>query len=333
MPAPLHIHLSTRQRRRLCELRHDPTLKPRERNRVEMYLLSDQGLTVPRLAPHFGYREATLRRWIRPWEAKGLKAIRHMMRGPGPDGARRKQVRRVLSGLLRRKRIWTVAQLAEARAEKGLVMQPRTVRKYRYLMGVQYRRTKYTLPQKQDPARVAAVWEELATLKQQTLDGEIPLFFLDACGFSLTMPLTYTGCHRGQLPPVAYESPQGQRVNVLAARAAPGNPVANPLVWWAADFTYRSHHLLVFLRGMCPPCADGTRRVVVLDNASLHRSRAIQEAQPERNDIERTFRDAKHQALTVCTYPTVQRLADAIHQGFCQLRQQTRSQYLAMTGA
>ena len=64
-----------------------------------MYLLSDQGLTVPRLAPHFGYREATLRRGIQPWEAEGLKTIRHKMRGPGPDHARRNQVRRVRNGL------------------------------------------------------------------------------------------------------------------------------------------------------------------------------------------------------------------------------------------
>lgn len=65
------------------------------------------------------------------------------------------------------------------------------------------------------------------------------------------------------------------------------------------------------------------------------RSRAIQEAAeelaelgielwylppyaPERNDIERTFRDTKHQALPVRTYPTAQRLITAIH---CQAEQ------------
>ena len=201
MPAPLPVHLTARQRRRLRELCHDPTRKPRERDRVEMYLLSDPGLTVPRLAPHFGYREATRWRWIRQWEAEGLKAIRHKMRGPGPDWARRKQVRRVLNGLLRRKRTWTAAQLAEALAKKGIVMQPCTVRKYLHLMGAQYRRTQYTLQHKQDPVRVAEAQEELATLKQQAWDGEIPLYFLDECGFSLTLPPTHTWCRRGQRPP------------------------------------------------------------------------------------------------------------------------------------
>ena len=153
----------------------------------------------------------------------------------------------------------------------------------------------------------------------------------------------------GPAAPVAYESLQGQRVNVLAARAAPGTPAVCPLVWWAAAFSYRSHHLLSFLRGTLPG-DDSTRRVVVLDNASLHRSRAIREAAeertelgielwylppyaPELNNIERTFRDAKHQALPVRTYPTVQRLIAAIYQGFRQLRQQFRPKHLSMSSA
>ncbi len=176
MPAPLHVKLSSRQRRRLQALRHDPTLKPRERDRVEMYLLSADGLKVPPLARHFRRHEATLRRWIRQWEAEGLKAIRHKPLGTGPDWARRQQVRRALNGLLRRKRTWTAAQLAAALAEKGIVMQPRTVRKYLQLMGARYRRTTYCLRHKQDPARVAQAREALDTLKKRPVTGSSSSF-------------------------------------------------------------------------------------------------------------------------------------------------------------
>ena len=62
MPAPLHVQLAPRQRRRLMELRRDPALAPRERDRVEMYLLSADGMTVPQLARHFDRCEATMRR-------------------------------------------------------------------------------------------------------------------------------------------------------------------------------------------------------------------------------------------------------------------------------
>ena len=118
------------------ELRRDPDLASRERDRVEMYLLSADGMTVPALARHFDRCEATMRRWIRQFEEEGLKAVRHRQLGTGPDHARRQEVRRALNGLLSRKRTWTAAQLAAALAEeKGIVMRPPTVRKYLHLMG------------------------------------------------------------------------------------------------------------------------------------------------------------------------------------------------------
>ncbi len=72
------------QRRRLRELHCDPALKPRERDRVEMYLLSADGLTVPRLARHFDCCKAALCHWIRQFEVEGLKAVRHKRRVLGP---------------------------------------------------------------------------------------------------------------------------------------------------------------------------------------------------------------------------------------------------------
>ena len=89
MANALHATLSSYQRRRLLELRHDPTLKPRERDRVEALLLSADGLRVPRLARHFDCCEATVRRCLHRFEAEGLKSLRHQRRGLGPDGARR----------------------------------------------------------------------------------------------------------------------------------------------------------------------------------------------------------------------------------------------------
>ena len=42
MPHPLHIQMNSRLRRRLRQVWHDPRLRPRERDRVEMCLLSAQ---------------------------------------------------------------------------------------------------------------------------------------------------------------------------------------------------------------------------------------------------------------------------------------------------
>ncbi len=138
-------------------------------------------------------------------------------------------------------------------------------------------------------------------------------------------------------------------MNVLAALAAPGTTPDTPLVWWAAPWTWKSEHLLTFLRLSLPP-GDGTARVVVLDNASYHCSRTIREAQPELkkrgihlwylppyspelNDIEPYFGVAKHQEMPVRVYPTVRKLTAAIHTGFRTLQQRLVSKHLAMRTA
>ena len=60
-------------------------------------------------------------------------------------------------------------------------------------------------------------------------DAELDFFFLDETGFSPSLPPTYTWAPPGVRPVVPYENPQGRRVNVLAALAAPGTHQHAPL--------------------------------------------------------------------------------------------------------
>ncbi len=65
MSRPLHIHLTAGQRTALYQLRRDPRLQPRERDRVEMCLLSAAGWTVPRLAAQgIEMRPRTVRKYL-----------------------------------------------------------------------------------------------------------------------------------------------------------------------------------------------------------------------------------------------------------------------------
>ena len=111
-------------------------------------------------------------------------------------------------------------------------------------------------------------------------------------------------------PVVPYENPQGRRVNALAV---PGTHQHAPLTWRTASHSWKGEHVLAFLRQSLPGRA-GHPRIVVLDNASCHRSRTVRQARqelaecglwlwylppysPELNDIERTFRTLKHGAM------------------------------------
>src|SRR6059058_373438 len=129
-------------------LRHDPTLHPAERDRIEMLLLSDAGWSPPRIAVHLGVCAKTVRMVVTGFAETGLAGIRHKRPGPPPDTAKRERITTALTALLGEDRTWTAAQLAAALGEQGLPLSPRQTRKYlRPLAG--WRRTAHSLKHRQ----------------------------------------------------------------------------------------------------------------------------------------------------------------------------------------
>lgn len=163
----IRLKLTPEQRAELQQFRRDRTLKPAERDRVEMALLSDAGWRVPQIAEHLGYHPQTVRRVFEQFRAAGPGAVRHHRPGPAPDSFRRRRIETALHALVEQERTWTAPQLAAALREQGLALSARQVR--RYLtgpgLGARWRRTKRTLDHKADPVRVAAARAELETLK------------------------------------------------------------------------------------------------------------------------------------------------------------------------
>jgi transposase len=157
----LRITLTPEQHAELRALRHDPSLLPAERDRVEMMALSAAGWAVPAIAEHLGYHPETVRRLFRRSRVTGLAGLRHRRPGPPPDVPRRARVEEALGALLARQRTWTAAQLADALGQHGIRLSARQAR--RYLRGMAaWRRTQRTVSHKQDPERAARAKEELA---------------------------------------------------------------------------------------------------------------------------------------------------------------------------
>ena len=168
------------------------------------------------------------------------------------------------------------------------------------------------------------------------------LAFLDEVGFSPSLPVSYSWTLRGRRTRIPYENPEGRRVNALAVWI-PWGPRRS--LWWdAVPRTLRSEDLLLILEAI--PRGEG-ELVVVLDNASLHRSHLVQEAlpalaergiplsylppySPELNLIEPLFGVIKSTELPERTYPTIPALLDAVNAAFarCEARllQETRRQ-------
>jgi transposase len=163
----IRLTLSPGERAAVQALRRDPALRPAERDRVEMVLLSAEGWSPPRIARHLGCHPATVRQVLKRFAAGGPAGLRRGRPGPPKDQARRRQVTAVLDRLLQQQRTWTAAQLAAALGEQGIRLSARQTRKYLKAMGARWRRTVSTLAHKQDPERAARAARVLASLKKR----------------------------------------------------------------------------------------------------------------------------------------------------------------------
>lgn len=157
----LRITLTSDQHDQLQTLRHDLTLSPADRDRVEMLALSAAGWAVPTIGAHLGYHPETVRRLFRRFPTAGFAAVRHQPPGPSVDLTRRQRIEAALTALLGQERTWTAAQLAEALREHGVRLSGRQTRRYLATIAA-WRRTQRTLSHKQDPVRVQQAKRELA---------------------------------------------------------------------------------------------------------------------------------------------------------------------------
>jgi transposase len=129
---------------------------------------------------------------------------------------------------------------------------------------------------------------------------------------------------RGERKRIPYENPQGRRYNTLVLYAPRG--VQPAWDWIGKPRAFAAEDLIHFLLER-PPCP--VPLVIVLDNASLHRSQAVRAAlprlwargisfsflpaySPELNAIERRFRVLKHDDLSDRVYTPFAALEAAV---------------------
>lgn len=133
---------------------------------------------------------------------------------------------------------------------------------------------------------------------------------------------------RGERKRVPYENPQGRRWNTLVLYAPTGVQPAWDWIGKPRAFTAEDFVEFLLERPRCP-----VPLVIVLDNASLHRSQAVRAAlprlwargiyflflppySPELNAIERRFRVVKHDDLTARVYTPLAALEAAVDDAY-----------------
>ncbi|MXY22350.1 MAG: helix-turn-helix domain containing protein [Dehalococcoidia bacterium] len=162
----IRIQLTVDNLSKVRALRQDSTLRPAERDRVEMVLLSHSGWSPGFIGIHLGYCTATIRRVLRQFQSEGIQAIRHRARGPAPDTEHRLRIQTELTQLLPEERTWSSCQLSVALLDRGVTLSPRSVRRYLRQMNARYIRSCRTLRHKQDSLEVERSRNSLAKLKK-----------------------------------------------------------------------------------------------------------------------------------------------------------------------
>ena len=131
----IRVQLTPERRATIQALRQDPALRPGERDRVEMVLLSAEGWSPPRIARYVGCYPATVHQTLNRGATTDPTDLRRRRPGPPKDETRRQQVTAALDQLLDQERTWTAAQLAEALRPAGIARSPRQTRKYLKVLG------------------------------------------------------------------------------------------------------------------------------------------------------------------------------------------------------
>lgn len=153
--------LSTDEVTELEEL-HRRTKDADVRSRCQMILLSDEGLTPPKIAEQVRFHRRTVTRYIQRYEAEGIDGLLTRPRSGRPPEATEAYTSLLLRSVEQPPRAlglpfsnWTTANLAEYLAEKtGIELSPRQVENILKANDWRLRRPVRTVKHKQYPELV-----------------------------------------------------------------------------------------------------------------------------------------------------------------------------------
>lgn len=177
-------------------------------------------------------------------------------------------------------------------------------------------------PTKEEYERGVAEIEELVQLAH---DGEFKLVYFDVAGFCLTPQVPYAWQDRGRHGTLGLPTTGSKRINELGFL----DPAANTLRTFARIGSVNSDVIIDAMETYCDDLQDPT--VVLLDNASIHRSEAVQEKlpdwekrgltlyflprySPQLNLIEMLWRKMKYQWMPPWAYTGFTALQEALYE-------------------
>jgi transposase len=164
------VHLTDAQYQELNRRSHEPGVKPRTRDRLEMVRLSAAGWSIPQIAVHLGLCEKRVRYWIKAFLDRGFDALPDQPH-PGQQSSLTPQMEEAIRQELRRTtQTWSAQQIADWLAEQyGVRLTPAYLAERLKRARIAYKRTGRSLKHKQNAEVVAEKEAEMAEHEKRGL--------------------------------------------------------------------------------------------------------------------------------------------------------------------
>jgi transposase len=309
----------TDEQRALLEktMKEDPAF--RARSRAHSLLLSAAGTAIQAIANAYQVHRVTVSTWITKWERHGAQSLHDQPRSGRPSTLTpdeqelvqhySKEEPRSLKG---------VGERFANTTEKRLSLS--TLKRLAKKARLRWKRVRKSFKSLRDPKAFARCQRELSALQKQEDQGKIALYYFDEAGFALDPTIPYAW----QEPKSVIELPARRygRINVLGFM----NRQNDLHTYMFAE----SIHTGVVIACFDTFCHTITKKtVVVVDNASIHRSEEFEDRMPywkkhgliitylspyspELNLIEILWRRIKYTWLPFSAYTCLNALSEAL---------------------
>src|SRR2546426_9428926 len=242
----------------------------RARMRAHGLVLSSEGITIKAIAKIYHVDRDTVSTWIKKWGKHGDKSLHDQPRSGRPTtlNATEKELAKQYIKEEPRSLKNVVERLAQKTAKRLSISSLKRLAKKARL---RWKRVRKSLKSLRDPIAFAQCKRELEALQKQEDQGKIDLYYFDESGFTLDPYIPYDW----QEPGTTLEIPVRKcgRINVLGFMNR-----KNDLHTYMFEQSIHTGVVMACFDAFCRTITKKT--VVVVDNASIHRSEEFEDRVP-----------------------------------------------------
>ena len=287
--------------------------------RAHSLILSAQGMTINAITKIYQVDRDTVSTWIRKWEHDGPESLHDKPRSGRPPTLTPEEQQLAIASIKEEPRSLrqVVERFTTQTAKRLSILSLKRLAKRARL---RWKRVRKSLKSLRDPAAFARGQRELEALQKQEDKGKIALYYFDEAGFALDPSIPYAWQESGtviELPAMKYG-----RMNVLGFMNR-----KNDLHAYMFEQSIHTGVVIACFDTFCKTITQKT--VVMLDNASIHRSEEFEDRiphwkqqgfiikylptySPELNLIEILWRRIKYDWLPFSAYQCLNAMIEAL---------------------